>query len=58
MRVNNEDSIHKKEKPENCPTGDHALWRTIYCNGDRDVVECSRCGQQKEVRCNFDDEYC
>ena len=34
------------------------FWRVIECNGgDTDVVECPRCGQQKQVRCNFDEEY-
>jgi hypothetical protein len=23
---------------------------------DRDVIECSRCGRQKQVACSFDDD--
>lgn len=36
---------------------DHALWRTVACDGDTDVVECSRCGKQRLAACDFDDEY-
>ena len=36
-------------------------WRTVECGGhageDRDIVECSECGAQINVRCNFDEEY-
>jgi hypothetical protein len=32
-------------------------WRTVACDGDRDVVECSVCGRQWIERCNFDEEY-
>ena len=32
-------------------------WRTIVCDGDRDVCECPLCGKQKVMRCNFDEEY-
>lgn len=35
----------------------HPNWRTIVCDGDNDVVECSCCGQHRVVGCNFDDEY-
>lgn len=32
-------------------------WRTIVCNGDKDVCECPICGKQRVMRCNFDEEY-
>lgn len=32
-------------------------WRTIVCNNDRDVVECSRCGDQSLTSCNFDEDF-
>ena len=59
-RVKAKHSLHDSEKPELCPNG-HASWRTIVCGGeageDRDVQECSRCGRQVNVRCNFDEDY-
>lgn len=41
-------------KPEKCI---HSFSFTIYCNGDTDIVRCLKCGMEKEVRCNFDDDY-
>lgn len=32
-------------------------WRTIVCDNEHDVVECSRCGAQRIAACNFDEEY-
>ena len=32
-------------------------WRTVACNSERDVVECSICGKQTVCACDFDDEY-
>lgn len=30
-------------------------WRVIACDGtEEDVVECSRCGRQRVVKCTFD----
>jgi hypothetical protein len=62
-RIRNDISLHDEEKPELCPFINgvrvHALWRVVLCDSknDTDIVECSRCGQQKRVRCNFDDDY-
>ena len=60
-RFRGEYSLHAEEDPSKCPNGYHAQWRTIECSGaagfDRDIIECSRCGQQKNVRCNFAEEY-
>lgn len=50
-------SLHTQEDPSQCPEGTHLRWREVYCDGDWDVIECSRCGQQKRVPCTFDDEY-
>jgi hypothetical protein len=55
-RVKGDCSLHDAEKPEGCPGFNHA-YRTIFCNSDRDVVECSRCGHQMVTRCDFDDEF-
>jgi len=27
--------------------------RVIYCDGNRDIVRCEDCGNEREVRCNF-----
>lgn len=55
-------SLHAEEDPSKCPGDNHAIWRTVECGGvagdGRDIVECSRCGQQRNVRCNFDEEFC
>ena len=57
-RVNNERSLHEHEDAAKCPGGIHALpWRTLTCDGETDIVECSRCGKQREMRCNFDEDY-
>lgn len=55
-RITNEYSLFKSEIVGNCPHG-HARWRTIECKDGRDIVECSRCGRQRECACNFDEEY-
>lgn len=58
-RVAGEFSKHAEEKPDawktTCPGFNHQ-WRTLFCDGDTDVVECIRCGRQELCRCNFDDE--
>ena len=37
--------------------GNHGEWRTISCDGDTDVKECSDCGKQKITSCDFDKDY-
>lgn len=32
-------------------------WRTIVCDGDNDVLECSLCGKHRVDTCDFDEEY-
>lgn len=32
-------------------------WRTVACDNDTDVIECSRCGLQTTCRCDFDEEF-
>ena len=54
-------SIHETEKPELCkkPFEPCGTARVIDCCGvepDRDIVECSKCGKQKMVKCSFDDD--
>ena len=55
-RVQGKHSIHEREKEMMQPCF-HSHWRTIFCNDETDVVECSVCGQQRLARCNFDEEY-
>ncbi len=48
--------------PEPRPNTHAHHWRTIVCTTDsqgdeRDVCECSRCGEQQEFGCTFDEEY-
>lgn len=51
-------SLHDQESPCVPPCGQ---WRTVECGGhageDRDIVECSKCGRQKNVACDFDEEF-
>lgn len=57
-RVRNESSLHDAEDKTKCPDGFHAQpWRTLLCDGEIDTVECSRCGHQRRLRCNFDGDY-
>lgn len=61
-RVKGGCSLHDAEKPElcqkrlqRCPEP-----RTVDCCGmvsEHDVIECSRCGKQWTVPCNFDEDY-
>lgn len=57
-RIANEHSLFAVEQPQFCPHG-HGHWRTIVCDYDknRDVIECNRCGAQRETTCNFDDDF-
>lgn len=56
-------SLHEEEMPELCPNGFlgyHGDWLFVDCGEvveGRDIVECKRCGKQKSVKCDFDDEY-
>jgi len=53
-------SLHDAHKPELCKHDSKCFWRCVDCCGvkdDRDIVECSTCGQQKSVRCNFDEDF-
>lgn len=61
QRVGGPHSLHAAALPVEqmlkvCPGFNHQ-WRTLFCDGDTDVVECYRCGIQDLARCNFDDEY-
>lgn len=59
QRVKNEHTLHDSVTEGACPEGHH--WRTVLCGGaageDRDIVECSGCGRQVNVRCDFDEDY-
>jgi hypothetical protein len=54
-------SLHDAVDPNACLRGHEGSWRCVDCEDlagpGRDIVECSRCGAQKTVRCDFDDEY-
>lgn len=54
-RVCNKLSLHAEEDPSKCH-GVHC-WRTIVCDGETDVIECSRCGKQALSKCDFDEEF-
>lgn len=37
---------------------DHDFSFIIYCDGgDWDIARCTRCGEEKVVRCTFEDDY-
>lgn len=55
VRIKTEYSLFDEEI--NSIDCNHPWWRDIACDGDYDVVECSKCGRQKVTKCNFDDEY-
>ena len=42
------------QKQDSCS---HNFCFVVYCDGKTDIVRCTKCGKEKEVRCNFDDEY-
>ncbi|WP_438396389.1 hypothetical protein [Caballeronia sp. DA-9] len=53
-------SLWPEERPELCNKGIERCGeaRCVACDGgDWDVVECSKCGKQKKVRCTFDDDF-
>ncbi len=56
-RIHTEHSLHAADKGDRCEAhGFYHRWRTIACDDDTDVCECSRCGLQRLSRCNFDEE--
>lgn len=57
MRSESKHSLYPEEKPELCPNGSHASWRTLECDNKIDVIECSRCGKQTTAICDFDEEF-
>jgi hypothetical protein len=50
-------SIHAARDPSKCRDKHNGVWRTVKCTGDIDVIECSQCGEQREAKGDFDDEY-
>lgn len=56
-RVKGGHSLFDVEMPEKCPASGHANWRTVACDYETDVIECSRCGKQRLAECDFDEEY-
>jgi len=54
-------SWHERHNPELCKRPCRPNWRVVQCGGlagkDRDIVECSTCGEQRNVSCNFDEDF-
>lgn len=54
-------SLHDTPQPERCAAGHPGHWRTVDCENNagsgRDIIECARCGEQRNVACNFDDDF-
>jgi hypothetical protein len=44
-------------KPATNIIGCEHRWRTIACDGKTDVIECSKCAEQRLARCDFDEEF-
>ncbi len=61
IRIRGGCSLHETCDPTKCDarhTG--GIWRVVDCckqAEDMDVIECSICGKQMSVRCDFDEEY-
>ena len=55
-RATTKHSLHETETPPSGGYCDHR-YREIACDGDTDVLECSRCGRQRLAVCTFDDDY-
>lgn len=53
-RVAGTHSLHTTETPD--PLCRHS-YRTLFCDGDTDVVECLTCGLQRLARCTFDEDF-
>lgn len=47
-------SVKYKNTPKNC---NHNYTFVVFCNGERDIVRCQRCGSEIEQLCNFDYDY-
>jgi len=56
-------SLHASVDSTKCQGGlrHKGPWRTVDCCGlageDRDIIECSECGEQRNVGCNFDEDF-
>jgi hypothetical protein len=40
-----------------CDSWQDHQWRIVECNGDKDIKQCDRCGERREIRCTFDEDY-
>ena len=58
-RIHNEMSLFEEEKSELCkkPFERCGIARVIECDNVIDIIEWSKCGKQRSVPCNFDDDY-
>lgn len=60
-RISGGCSLHDEAKPDLCRGGHPGHWRTVDCEGyagsGRDIIECARCGEQRNVSCNFEDDF-
>lgn len=56
-------SLHAEVHLGKCKSGlrHKGPWRVVECGGlageDRDIIECAECGEQRNVSCDFDEEY-
>lgn len=51
-------NVKSRYSTYNMPCVHRRGWRTIACDNDHDVVECTECGEQRVVPCNFDEDCC
>lgn len=59
-RIRGGSSLHNEYDPSKCSNRYCGPWRCVDCckrKPDTDVVECAKCGMQREEACSFDDEY-
>jgi hypothetical protein len=52
----NAGSLHQVERPDRCPEYHTGIWRVVQCYDGIDVIECSDCGAQRTVPCNFEED--
>jgi len=58
-------SLHEAHDPSKCPSKfgrspECGIARCVDCcgvTGERDILECSKCGKQWTVRCSFDEDF-
>ena len=59
-RIVGSDSKHAFHDPSLCNGKNCDSWTLVDCceaEEDRDVIECTRCGEQRSVKCSFDSDF-